>query len=135
MANYKQLFMSYMDKEGIKYTDRGDNVVKVVYSGDNLKSIPVYVFFDKDGGPMVQLRCWEIANFKDKEAKALIACNEMNSTYRWVKFYLDKDADIISECDAYLDEYTCGEECLNLVRRVVNITDDAYPTFAKAMWG
>ena len=134
MANYKQLFMRYMDQEGIKYTDTDDFVVKVVYTGDNLKSIPVFVFFDKDGDPLVQLKCWEIANFKNKEAKAMIACNQMNKEWRWIKFYLDDDADIIAGCDAYIDEATCGSECLSLVRRMVNIVDDAYPTFGRALW-
>ena len=134
MANFKQLFMRYMDAEGIKYVDRDEYVVKVTYSGDNLKSIPVFVFFDEDGDPIVQFKCWDIANFKDKESKGILACNEMNAHYRWVKFYLDKDADIVASIDAYIDDLTCGEECMKLVRRVVNITDEAYPTFARAMW-
>ena len=134
MANYKQLFMRYMDQEGIKYTDTGDNTVKVVYTGDNIKSIPIFVYFDKDGDPIIQLKCWEIANFKNKEAKGMIACNQTNKEWRWIKFYLDDDADIIAGCDAYIDDVTCGKECLSLVRRMVNIIDDAYPTFGKALW-
>ena len=134
MANYKQLFMNYMDAKGVKYTDKGEHVVKVVYNGDNLKSIPVYVFFDKDGDSMIQVYCYEIANFNSNVAAGLLACNEMNKTYRWVKFYIDKDNDLICSLDAYIDDVTCGEECLKLVRRVVNITDEAYPTFMKALW-
>ena len=134
MANYKSMFMRYMDVNGIKYVDRDEFVVKVTYSGDNLKSIPVFVFFDKDGDPMVQFKCWEIANFKGKEGQGIFACNEMNKEYRWVKFFLDEDADIIASVDAYIDYASCGEECMNLVRRVVNITDEAYPTFARALW-
>ena len=38
MANYKNLFMRYMDRNNIKYTDVKENVVKVVYTGDNLKT-------------------------------------------------------------------------------------------------
>lgn len=134
MANYKQLFMNYMDAKGVKYTNSNDHVVKVVYSGDNLKSIPVYVSFDEDGDSMIQVYCFEIANFNNNAAAGLFACNELNKKYRWVKFYLDKDNDIICSLDAYIDDVTCGEECLKLVRRVVNITDEAYPTFMKALW-
>ena len=47
---------------------------------------------------------------------------------------MDKDGDIIAQIDAYIDERTCGYECASLVRRVVNITDEAYPTFMKALW-
>ena len=134
MANYKQLFMNYMDREGIKYVDRDDFVVKITYSGDNLKTIPIYVFFDEDGDPLVQFKCWDIAEFKGKEAKGIITCNSVNKQYRWVKFYLDDDADVVASIDAYIDADTCGSECLSLVRRIVNITDDVYPEFAKAMW-
>ena len=70
MANYKNLFMRHMDRNDIKYTDVKENVVKVSYTGDNLQTIPIYVFFDKDGDPLVSFKCWNIANFKGKEAAA-----------------------------------------------------------------
>lgn len=136
MANYKQLYMRYMDDNGIKYTDVKENVVKVVYTGDNLKTIPCYVFFDKNGAPMITVKCWEVANFKgDKMANGIVCCNEMNKKYRWVKFFLDDDCDVQVQIDAYIDAETCGSECANLVRRMVNITDEAYPVFMRGLWG
>ena len=137
MANYKNLFMSYMDSEGVRYTEldtEKNNVVKAVYNGDNLKSIAVFVFFDSDGDPLVQLKCWDIANFKGKEDKAIRVCNDLNATYRWVKFYVDDDADIIADIDAVVDFGSCGAECLQLVRRIVNIVDESYPEIARALW-
>ncbi len=134
MANYKQVFMNYMDSKGIKYTEKNERTVRVAYNGDNLRTIPVYVSFDKDGEPLAQFRCWEIANFKDKIAQALFVCNQLNAKYRWIKFYLDDDKDILCECDAYVDERTGGVICLNLVRRMVNIIDESYPTIMKALF-
>ena len=127
-------FSRYMDANGIKYTEQKENVLKVVYNGDNLSSIPVYVFFDEDNAPYVQFKCWDIQSFKNNEAAALVVCNELNAEYRWVKFYLDGDKDIVASIDAVIDMNTCGEVCLNLVRRVVNIVDEAYPQIAKARW-
>ncbi len=134
MANYKQLFINYMETNGIKYTDRNEYSVKVSYSGDNMQSIPVYVFFDEDGDPLVTFKCWDIANFKSKTAAGMLACNTMNNEYRWVKFYIDDDCDVICSCDAYIDAGTCGSECLSLVQRVVSICDKAYPTFMRALY-
>ena len=134
MASYKQIFMNYLDREGVRYEDRDEFVVKVTYGGKNLSSIPIYVFFDEDGDPIAELKCWDIANFKDKEAKGIIACNEVNAQYRWIRFYLDKDSDIVSDVDTYFDADTCGQVCFNLLQRITNITDKAYPTFAKALW-
>ena len=123
------------------------NTINITINIANIKNIPTeyeltlraysmeYVYFDKDNDPIVQFKCWTIETFKGMEAKGIIACNEMNSHYRWIKFYLDKDSDIITDCDAYIDAATCGEECMKLVRRMVNITDEAYPTFARYKWG
>ena len=134
MQRYAQLFCNYMDRVGVKYTEQKENVIKVVYTGDNMDSIPVVVIFDKDGDPLVSFKCWSIMSFKNKEDSALKICNDLNAEYRWVKFYLDSDIEIAASMDAMIDADTCGEECLTLVKRVVSIVDDVYPRFAKARW-
>ncbi len=135
MGMYKNLYMQYMDIEGIKYTNQDGERVRVSYSGDNKDSIPVYVIFDKDGEGLVTMYCWSIAKFpEEKKPLAYKICNDLNDQYRWVKFYLDKDSEIAAQLDAYIYPDSCGEECANLVRRIVNIVDDTYPTFMKALW-
>ncbi len=132
---YKDEFLRYMDEHGIKYTNRSEFVVRVVYSGENLNTIPVLVIFDEDGENMVQFVCFEVASYKqDKLAAGLITCNALNQKYRWVKFYLDDDNDVRVESDAYVSPGTTGEECMNMVRRVVSITDKAYPVIMKSIW-
>ena len=136
MTNYKEACMAYLDAQGIKYQDRNDHVISVGYSCENIHSLDVYLFFDKDGDGLVQLSTWGFAKFSEKNyAKGLISCNEMNSQYRWVKFYLDSDRDVFATIDARIDMQTVGEECYELIRRMVNIVDNAYPVFMKAVWG
>ena len=135
MANYKALFLNYLDSKGIKYDDRDDFHVVVTYSGDNIRGMRIHVSFDKDGDGIIQMYAWDIGRFDgDKYAKGLITCNELNAKYRWVKFYLDKDKDVCVSMDAYIDETTVGQECLSLVRRMVNISDEAFPVFMKALY-
>ena len=123
-----------MDREDISYTEQDERVLKIVYNGDNLETIPVYVFFDKDGDPYVQFKCWNIANFKTNREKGIDVCNQLNHEYRWVRFYIDNDNDVVADIDAVIDEDTCGDVCFSLVGRVVSIVDEAYPTIAKARW-
>lgn len=135
MANYKKLFIDYLESKGIKYTDRDEHLVTVSYSGDNIQSIKFYVAFDKDGDGMVQIYGWDIGSFDgDKTAKGIEVCNEMNKKYRWVKFYLDADNDVCVSTDSYICEANAGSVCLNLVRRMINIVDEAYPSFMRALW-
>ena len=135
MADYKKLFTSHMDQKGIKYSISDQNTVKVTFSGDNMKSIDVFVFFDKNGGRSVAFRSWSFATFKeDKLATAYKVCNDLNNQYRWVKFFIDKDGDVIAQIDAVVNEETCGKECMEMVGRMVNISDEVYPSIMKTLW-
>lgn len=132
MSMYKKLFMQYMDENGIRYTELDEFLVKVAYNGDNLNTITVKVSFDHDGDNLASFYCFEIINMKGKESEGYTVCNKLNNQYRWVKFYMDDDEDIICQTDAYLDTESCGEECMYFVRQMVSITDKAFVEFAKA---
>ena len=135
MAKYKDLFMSYMDAHGVKYTNVDANAVKVVFSGDNMKTITVFVIFDEDGKNMVALRSWDIAAFKDdKWTTGLTVCNALNRQYRWVKFCISDEGGVSAADDAVVDESSVGAECVQLVRRMVGIVDECYPALMKALW-
>ena len=135
MASYKQICMEYMRREKIKYEDVREHVMKISFKGNNLTSIPIFIYFDEDGDPVLSVKCWNITNFENHTDLAVTVCNELNEKYRWVKFYVDRDADIIAELDAYVDDQNCGPVCASLVRRMVSIVDDAYPVLMRALWG
>ncbi len=135
MADYKKVFLDYLNKNGIHYTDHAEFAVCIPYSGENLKNIPMFVSFDREGRATANIKCFQIASFKGKEEKGLRLCNELHSKYRWLKFYLDSDGDLIACLDTYFDDRTCGFFCLDLVKRSVAIIDEAYAKIANAMWG
>ena len=136
MPNYKAQFMAHLDQKGVKYTDRDKDTVRIVYTGDQMKEIAVNVIFDEDGDNLVAFRSWSLGNVKeDKYARLLLLCNELNCKYRWVKFSIDKDRDICVAIDAVVDIETVGPECLQLVGRIVNISDEAYNSVMGALWG
>ena len=133
--NYKGAFMSELERRGIKYTDVNENRVSISYSGDNTNEIKINVIFDKDGDNLVALRCWSFGKVPANKRSAVIeACNSLNAQYRWVKFYIDDDGDVCTSLDAVVDISTVGAECKQLVSRMVDIYDKAYPTLMKACW-
>ena len=135
MSRYASLFKAYMDQKGIRYSENADGDLRVSYNADNVKTVEVLLFFDKNGDKYVAFYCLSIGSFtKDQYAKALVVCNTMNKKYRWMKFFIDENYQIVVKADAILDEETCGEECIEYVRRIVGIVDDVYPDFMKARW-
>ncbi len=134
MASYKALIKNALDEKGIRYREPEDGILTISYGGHNINDIDVIVDIDPDEGK-IQLICYSIGKFEQEQfAKALIACNACNARFRWVKFSVDEDNEIVVRADAILDEETCGEECFELVVRMIQIIDDAYPAFMKARW-
>ncbi len=135
MPKYKQIFMQGLYEKRIAFTDVNDTTVRIVYTGNNLKSIPINISFDEDDELNCELWCIEIANFEGKEGEGLVACNDCNEKWRWVRFYMDKDCDLCVASDAdFSANFVCDDNLVN-IQRLVNAIDLAYPTIAEARWG
>ena len=135
MSVYMDAFTSHMDQKGVRYSVESENRVRISYSGDNADSIVVNAFFDKDGEGKVQFIVWHLGKFSESRlAAGMAACNALNAKWRWVKFYLDSDNEGCADCDALLDESSAGEECMELLLRIVDIVDKAYPDLMRALY-
>ena len=135
MGKYKAAFVDHLEREGIKYVNRDEDAVDITFTGKEASSIRVTVRFSDDDTGYVHFFNMTIGSFKDKFADALIMCNNMNKKYRWVKFYIDDDEDVIVDSDAIVDLGTVGPECLEIVIRTVRIVDSVYPDFMRIRWG
>lgn len=61
--------------------------------------------------------------------------NECNDQYSHVKFVLDtEDGHIAARDDDIIQLESCGEECFELMIRMVKVVEDAYPKFMKALY-
>ena len=68
MADYKSEFMRYMDNNGVKYQVLNGGQIRITYNADNMKTIPIIVFFDEKGNNLVEFICFQIATFKDDKS-------------------------------------------------------------------
>ena len=122
----------YFSKKGIKYTTHSEKArMFVSYNSDNFKSVQ-FISDLTEEGRLVSYHAFSL--FKAKE-DALAACykfcNMMNCQYRWVRSYMDNDDEFTVALDAVLNERTAGEECYELLARMVNITDDIMGEYKK----
>ena len=70
-----------------------------------------------------------------KKAKIYQVMSKLNDDFRWVKFSIDEnDNTVTASTDAVIRMDVAGEICYELVFRMVNIVDDAYPEIMKALW-
>ena len=97
--------------------------------------VAIHLVFDLDG-VSAQLISSPIASAPvEKAARVLLTLNDCNNKYRWTKFYLDDDNDVIANGDVIFDEQNCADACIEMVMRTANIIDEAYGDIMKAIWG
>ena len=138
MNSAAKLFCDYLEQRNVKYNTPRSDVVSVGYAGDNCSSIRLNFIFGEDGRD-VSIISNGIAKIQaedhSKLLKALMGCSALNQHYRWIKFYVDKDNEVVAQDDAVIEPHTTGEECYELLQRSVDIIDKAYPIIMQTVWG
>lgn len=92
-------------------------------------------FISHDDDNDVSVRVFSIVTVdEERRPKVLPVINQLNSKFRFVKFVLDNDGDINLEYDYLMDCPDPAASAKELIIRMVQIIDDAYPELMRAMW-
>lgn len=130
-------FLSLMDEKELNYSYMGidsdnDEKVTVGYtSSSNNYSINVNYFFSEDN-EKCSIRVWNFIDFDANKLEAAYQlCNDMNTTYNYLKFYVDaRDNSITVSYDLITrDDDSVADECLEALLHIVSICNDCYANF------
>lgn len=127
-------------ERGLKFEHKDDYekpMIALNFGGGDFSytHVAIHVIFDLDG-ESAQIVTSPIAAVPvEKTSKLLMVLNDCNHKFRWVKFYLDDDNDIVANADILFDELNVGSSCVEIVMRTASIIDDAYPDIMKGIWG
>ncbi len=129
---------AHFDSQNLKYkiTGEREDAIETGFGGlDNKGDIRMTIFFDEDNSSCA-IRVFNFVNFSEEhKPKMYEVSSKMNEQYRWVKFYVDeKDNTITAATDAVIQLDSCGEEVTELILRIANICDKAFPEFMKGIW-
>ena len=96
-------------------------------------------FISTDDNNSVSVRIFGLVHKipQTKRAAILEACNKVNSTMRFLKFYVDTDGDVIGQYDFLVNTHEdgLGESCFELFVRIMQIVNDVYHIFPEALYG
>ena len=136
-----------VNRVGLAFAERGlkfehvdsyeNPLIKLPFGGGDFSysHLEINLVFDLDGASAHVVTSPIASVPGEKTAKLLLVLNECNRKFRWVKFYLDEDNDIIVNADVIIDESSAGAECLEIVMRTASIVDNAYADIMKGVWG
>ncbi|MCD8105185.1 MAG: YbjN domain-containing protein [Lachnospiraceae bacterium] len=128
---------AYLESKSLKTKVMGeDGEALIAYFGcKNVDSLQIVLVFN-DKGTNVHIMGREFCKIpEDKKPAMYKVCSELNSQFRWVKFYVKEDENtVVADDDAVIQLDSCGAECFELMLRMSSIIDDAYPILMKAVW-
>lgn len=137
MKSEMELFLKNLKDKGLepsKVDETDDEYAVTLGMGMKNTNFCLLAIFEKDGHT-VALRIYDFIHVtEDQLPTALLSCNKINKSKRWVKLYVDDDGDIIVEDDLIVDEQTAGEEVFELMAKMSIIADQAFKEINKAIW-
>ena len=129
-----EMFAATLQAKELKFdvrdVDNGGSCITVPFNDFR----PSFFFDGADDGTHVALRIVFTNCPAERTSDLLMICNALNGQYRWLKFYLENDNDIMIEDDAILSPETAGEECFELLARTVSIIQDVKPVIMKGIY-
>lgn len=132
-----EMTKAFLDARSMRYQETEDGkALRVGIGGlDNKGRLDILVVFDDDDGT-VAIRAYNVCNVpENKKQEIYRVCSQLNSRFRWVKFYVETEGDSVTAADdAVIQPESCGEEIFELIARMSGIVDDAYPALMKALW-
>ena len=140
MNQSMESILQYFDEKELKYyvlqhpNKAGQELIRIRFRGKNINSIRLHLIVNSKGTNLA-VRIWSIAKIPDLEKQSAFypLLNEQNLDYRWYRFVLDQDNEISAFADAVITPDTAGAIAHELVIRGVQIVEDVYPFFMKAI--
>lgn len=128
-----ELFATLLKDKNLNFrtgtTDSGASVVEFPYNGKITK-----MFFGGENGEYLSMYLVYENVPEEKVADVIFACNDLNTEYKWVTFYVDKDNDIILHDDAILSTENAAEEAFELLIRMTQLAEKAKQPLMHAIY-
>ena len=132
MLKSTEEFVCFLNQNNLKYCldsiNANDNEqITMCITSETLSDITIHFLFDSNN-QIVYIRIWNILKIPDQfNSIALTIINELNNTYRFVRFYLNTDNGIDVFVDSLIHSGTIGKTCINLGIVIAKICDSIYP--------
>ena len=129
-----KMVSQFFESKNIKLNEIRDDLCVIGWDFEG-GSIQIFFSFDETDTHVHLEGMHFIKIPSDKYDSVYKVLNECNAEYVHVKFILDtKSGQIIARDDDIIQLDSCGPECFELMIRMVQIVEDAYPKFMKVIW-
>ena len=131
---------NHFQKAGLKFAQKEAGELSYLELGFGLKGVNLTIRVLSSGEDQIKIQSSDFANFKtDRLAVAYEVANQLNNRFKYVKFRIDPDDGAIS-CDhdvpsSVINAGQGPKAAEEIVYRMANIVETAYPDIMKRIWG
>ena len=129
-----KMVAAYFEAKDTKVQQLSENLLRI---GWNIKNGTIEIYFQFDESDThVHLEGVDFVKVPEEKYDDMYKIlNECNDTYSHIKFVLDTEhGQINARDDDVVQLDSCGEECYELMIRMLSVVEDALPKFMKAIW-
>mgnify|MGYP004506363449 CR=1 FL=1 len=131
-----EAFGGYLDRLGVayKYIERQgkSDLILLKYRMERDRNIEVMVFFDQDN-ENVSFRCYTgIRPEKSNYSRAMSILNDLNMSYRGIKYYLNDE--IIVAGDFIVGDDSTQIVCYKYLECFVNVINETYDNILQVLF-
>ena len=135
-----------LDKQEMKYgedvsEDGEDHIIRMRQQLDNgsVVSIAIVVTENGDTNDFIKIKYFGLVRLEDTSDRIAFIekLNEWNSAYRYVKFAIDDEQDVVVDIDLPLDLHTGAFQAENFMAMVgvgLQVLEEIYPALMKLRW-
>ena len=137
MLKSTEEFVCFLNQNNLKYcldsiTANDNEQITMCITSQTMSDITIHFLFDSNN-QIVYIRIWNLLKIPDQfNSIVLTIINELNNTYRFVRFYLNTDNGIDVFVDSLIHSGTIGKTCINLGIIIAKICDTVYPKLAES---
>lgn len=122
-----------LNERELKFQQREDSDGDVIIHF-YLDQKPITIISTGDNGEYVQIVTHYEHVSDDKMTDMLLLSNSLNAQYKWLKFAIDRDNDLMIFTDAIVDVDTAGDEVFELVARRAVMMDEIKPKIMRTLY-
>ena len=133
----EEIYEAFQDAELHCETDENDEGHTYVRAGISTKLTSFsMLFISTDDDNDVSMRIFNFVRFdEEKRGSVLFAANKLNRMFRYVKFFVDFDDNTVTVAmDFPVSCDNVGQTAIEILFRMMDISDEAYSEFMKAIW-
>ena len=135
-----------LDKQEMKYgedvsEDGEDNIIRMRQQLDNgsVVSIAIVVTENGDTNDFIKIKYFGLVRLEENSDRTAFIekLNEWNSAYRYVKFAVDDEQDVVVDIDLPLDLHAGVFQAENFMAMVgvgLQVLEEVYPALMKLRW-